>query len=253
MYTFRCLKNLTFSAMKYLFTLAVCTGIIWISSKIVGCSYTKGVFKPGIITVPGYHVRDHRVYYYGGLMNASVKELANVDAATFKIIRLDSDTPGLVSSSSYARDHKQVYYQGHVITGADPESFTINGSRHPRDKHHVYDRWRPFSDDPEHYRHLKDDLYIDSNHIYWGTVVLSDEPQQLRFTMTTDSSSLTYYADSKGVFASNGMRMPGVDPLTFEPLKGLYSADAKHVYVFDVLELKIVPEADPATPHFSQF
>ncbi|MCF0053556.1 DKNYY domain-containing protein [Dyadobacter sp. LJ53] len=77
--------------------------------------------------------------------------------------------------------------------------------------------------------------------------MISDEPQNLKFTVRADSNSMTYLADSKGVFASNGMRMEGVDASTFKPLPGLYCADQNHVYVFDNLVLKTIEGADPAS------
>ena len=232
--------------MKFFFSLVFAFCIIWFFSKFIGCSFKKGVFNPGMITPMGYHVRDHRVYYYGGLMNAYTVELEGVDAASFEKVVQKAASPETVLSSSYARDKRQVYYNGKVLPGADPATFEVTGFARSKDKNHVYDYLRAFSDDPEHYRHFKDELYIDQDHIYWGTVVLSDEPQNLRFTVSADTSSLTYYADSKGVFASNGMRMPDVDVETFKPLPGMYCADKNHVYQFDYLELKIVKGADPA-------
>ncbi|MCF0053557.1 hypothetical protein LXM25_26025 [Dyadobacter sp. LJ53] len=55
--------------MKYIFVTLLLIIIIWVCSKFVGCSFKKGVFKPGLMTPTGYHVRDHRIYYYGGLQN----------------------------------------------------------------------------------------------------------------------------------------------------------------------------------------
>jgi hypothetical protein len=233
--------------MKYILGTLFLLFMVWISSKFVGCSFKKGVFNPGFLTPGGYHVRDHRVYYYGGLMNASITELAGVDASSFEVVRLDDDIPGAASRSDFARDKSHVYWRGLIIPGADPISIKALGAERSRDKNHMYEKLRAFSDDPAHYKHWIGDLYIDTNHIYWGTVILSDEPQNLRFKSAADSSSMTYFADSKGVFASNGMRLDSVDAATFKALPGLYSADEKHVYVFDVLELKIIEGADPAS------
>ncbi|SKB48155.1 DKNYY domain-containing protein [Dyadobacter psychrophilus] len=233
--------------MKYIFGILFLIIIVWICSKFVGCSFKKGVFKPGFLTPSGYHVRDHRVYYYGGLMNAYITELAGVDASAFEIVPLEKDILDQISQSDYARDKHHVYWRGLMITGADPASFKALGMERSRDKHHLYFKTGAFSDDPEHYRHLIGDLYIDTNYIYWETEIISNEPHNLKFKVAADSSSMTYLADSKGVFASNGMRMDSVDASTFKPLPGQYSADKNYVYVFDVYELKIVDGADPTT------
>ncbi|MCE7063933.1 DKNYY domain-containing protein [Dyadobacter sp. CY326] len=233
--------------MKYILWSILILTIIWICAKFVGCSFKKGVFKPGLLTTTGYHVRDHRVYYYGGLMNASIQELAEVDASTFEVVRLDDDIPGKVSRSDHARDKKHVYWRGLLIPGADPASFKAYNMERSRDKNYMYDKLRAFSDDPDNYKHLIGDLYTDTKHIYWSTVIISDEPDNLKFNVRADSNSMTYLADSKGVFASNGTRMKGVDAATFKPLPRLYSSDKNHVYVFDVLELKIIEGADPAS------
>nr|WP_310589646.1 DKNYY domain-containing protein [Dyadobacter sp. CY351] len=138
-----------YEEMRYLLGILVVICLVWVCSKCIGCSYKKGVFKPGALTPAGYHIRDHRVYYYGGLMNDSIKELVNVDAATFEIVRLDTDVPGYVSSSYYARDHKQVYYRGYTVPGADPGSFKATGQYSGEDKNHFYDQTRVLPNDPE--------------------------------------------------------------------------------------------------------
>lgn len=168
----------------------------------------------------GYHVRDGKVYYLNAFPGKAF-EIGGADAATFEAL-----------DSTYARDHSHVYINGALLPDADAASFEL--LRRPgfaKDRDHVYQRDRVFSDDPVHFELLDGELAKDSRVVFWSDgSVLSEDPAH--FAIISDAAHYLYTRDGRAVHV-NGNPIPDADPATFQVLQGAYARDNKRVFYFD--------------------
>ena len=135
----------------------------------------------------GYFVAKDAVYF-GGV------RLKTASAASFEKI---GDR-----YSDYARDARQVYFQGKVLAGADPASFApVQSSLFWQDKHHVYADGQALSEaDPATFNPLNTWYGRDNRHVYYGN-----------------------------------KRLQNANPATFQLLGDSLGKDDAHLYVFDKL------------------
>jgi DKNYY family len=167
----------------------------------------------------GYHVRGDKVYYLKAFPGKAF-EIAGADATSFEAL-----------DTTYARDKANVYVTGNRLPDADAPSFQlVNRPGFAKDRHHVYQLERPFSDDPAHFELLDGDLSKDSTAVYWSDGrVLSDDPAH--FAIISNNDHYLFTKDSRTVHV-NGNPIAGADPATFRVLQGAYARDDQRVFYF---------------------
>ena len=157
-------------------------------------------------------------------------------------------------SGYYAADKYRVYYQDHIVEGADPESFTEIEFEVGQDRHRVYKEWKAteikdfnqlsqigifYSDgihiytselelfeaaDPESFRQIDEsNWYTDKNHVWW------------RDKLVNEADKSTIHAIFMYSFYSGKKESNGAD--------FYYGKDKSHVFYRD----SIIQDADPAT------
>lgn len=166
----------------------------------------------------------------------------------------------------YTTDDKYVYYQGRVISGADPVTFSV-GLTGTKDKKHVYQNGIPFPEaDPVTFSYIteKDGVHTpyakDKNNVYFFSFDDSANALQPQIIPDADPSSFMLlsgfspyepmYAKDKNNIYSGAAIVPDVDPTTFVLISDLQgnsstirSKDRNHVYY----GASILPDADPET------
>ena len=73
------------------------------------------------------------------------------------------------SMNPYTADHHYVYYQGHIIHGADPYSYSIVDLEQSicKDAEAVYYKTIKLSDDPEHFEIIRGPYAKDRSKVYY--------------------------------------------------------------------------------------
>ncbi len=157
-------------------------------------------------------------------------------------------------SGYYAADKYRVYYQDHVVEGADPESFTEIDFEVGQDKHRVFYEWKATK--IKDFKQLSQIGYYftDGHHIYTHDLNEFEAVDPKTFRQIEGSN---WYADKDHVWWENKM-VKEADVLTIQPVysysfsygektRGFvdynYGKDKKHVFYQD----SIIPGADPAT------
>lgn len=132
----------------------------------------------------GYHVRGDKVYYLHSFPGDAF-EIEDADPDSFQAL-----------DQTYARDKSTVYVGGRPLPGADAATFELlDRPGFAKDAHHVYQRDRPFSDDPAHFELLDGDLSKDSTSVYWSDgEVLSDDPAH--FAIISNAAHYLFTKDS---------------------------------------------------------
>ena len=180
----------------------------------------------------GYHVRGEKVYYLAAFPGKAF-EIDGADPASFEAF-----------DTTYARDRSHVYFDGRPLVGADAASFELlDRPGFFKDRQHVYQLDRPFSDDPAHFELLDGDLSKDSTAVYWSDGrVLSDDPAH--FAIMSNQDHYLFTKDRETVHV-NGNPIAGADPATFRVLQGAYAQDGGRVFYF----ADEIVDADAASFH----
>ena len=178
----------------------------------------------------GYHVRDGKVYYLNAFPGKAF-EISTADAGTFSAF-----------DSTYGRDKSHVYLDGAQLPNADPSSFELLARPgFAKDRHHVYQRDRAISDDPDNFELLDGNLAKDGHAVYWlDGSVLSTDPGHFTVISTVDNYIFT--KDSHSVHV-NGNPIADANPAAFQILRGAYARDDQRVFYFD----RHVAEADSSS------
>ncbi|MDZ4236396.1 MAG: DKNYY domain-containing protein, partial [Dietzia sp.] len=178
----------------------------------------------------GYHIRDDTGYYLNPFPG-KVFELSGADPSSFEVF-----------DRTYARDDANVYINGHLLPGAQADSFELlKRPGFSRDGGRVYQHDRPISVDPDNFELLDSGLAKDSTTVYWSDgTVLSDDPQG--FEIISDVNHYLFAKDSRTVYV-NGNPIRGAAPATFRVLQGAYSRDDDRAFYFDGQ----IPDAELAT------
>jgi len=167
----------------------------------------------------GYHVRGDKVYYLVAFPGKA-SEIAGADGASFTAFH-----------TTYSKDSSNAYFDGRPITGADATTFDVlDRSGFAKDRSHVYQLDRAFSDDPAHFELLDGGLSKDSANVYWTDGgVLSDDP--VHFAIVSNNDHYLFTRDARTVQV-NGNPIPDADPATFRVLQGAYAQDTRRIFYF---------------------
>ena len=190
----------------------------------------------------------HNAYYMGK---------QPVPLADYESFHPIGDNSNLNCSGCYAADKYRVYFEDHIIEGADPESFTEVVGYIGQDKHRVYRKWKATdvkdykrlshigsfrSDglriytyelevfdaaDPCTFKHLGSQWYVDKDHVWWN-----EKPVKEADAPTLQLVHLYKYFDG-----------------TTLPAPSRYAKDIRHVFLDD----SIILDADPKSFEYIQF
>lgn len=176
------------------------------------------------------------------------------DYDSFHVIK-ETDSYGL--QGHYAADKYRVYYEDHIVEGADPETFTEIIDWVGQDKHRVYYQWK--ATDIKDYNQLSHigGFYSDGSHIYTSEFEVFEDADPLTFRHLDDS----WYVDKDHVWWNEkGMKeVKEADAATLQLVDGYayfngttfwtrYAKDKNHVYFDDA----VIPP-DPETFEIVQF
>jgi hypothetical protein len=192
--------------------------------------------KPGARHTHGYQTSGNKVFYHPGMGGGPAFEVVGADLRSFENSRK------AFADARYGRDKNQVYFNGRVVRGADPESFSRMQRGYIRDVRSVYYNGSFLSNDADHFQFIDEFVQKDRTHVYRGGWIISDDPENFEFIAKIDG--LSYYRDQKGVLA-NSTRLPGAHAATFTPLRHGYSRDARQVYKVDGMLAKVILGACP--------
>lgn len=148
------------------------------------------------------------------------------------------------------RDARHVYYNGYVVDGADPTSFTMINSRFGKDDRQVYRR--EFARTSWPFGHPDDVLVAldkaesgsfqafgefgawarDDSAVYlWGERKKKLDPATFEFLGETSTNS--WARDRNGLYRSNGsLKVAGVDGSAFVKLNAYWGTDGSAVFCF---------------------
>lgn len=126
-----------------------------------------------------------------------------------------------IKNNGYFKNDSAVFYDGHKISDADPESFAIipAGSFYAKDSNHVF--------------------Y--SGNIVKGADPSSFEPVKLLGVNSSENSIPVYWIDKSNIY-SNAKKIEGCDAESFQYLGGIYGKDKNHVYFGNNILSKANPE-----------
>ncbi len=178
-----------------------------------------GLLPPNsLVDHSGYYVRGNRVYYLNAFPGSAII-MNEADVQTFQIL-----------DEIFARDKSRVYFDGVPIPNADAPSFQLlTVSFFAKDKNHVYEADKIFSDDPAHFEFLNDrfNLSRDSQAVYWGKKIISTDPTH--FVIIAIDNNSIFTKDQKTV-QLNGNPIPDANPQTFKHLQDVYARDDQHIF-----------------------
>ena len=190
--------------------------------------------------------KDKNNAYY---MGKQPVPLADYDS--FHVIK-ETDSYGL--QGHYAADKYRVYYEDHIVEGADPETFTEIFDLVGQDKHRVYYQWK--ATDIKDYNQLSHigGFYSDGSHIYTSEFEVFEDAAPLTFRQLKGSS---WYVDKDHVWWNEkGMKeVKEADAATLQLVQVYnysdgttdtsesFAKDKSHVFYRG----SIIPGADPAT------
>ena len=131
------------------------------------------------------------------------------DYESFHLIGLKKDG---VLCGYYAADKYRVYYQNHIVEGADPASFVEIEFALGQDKHRVYKEWKATS--VKDYKQLSQIgcFFTDGKHLYTSDLEEFDGVDLNSFRRIDDSN---WYVDKNHVFFRDSI-IQGADPASFE-------------------------------------
>lgn len=175
--------------------------------------------------------------------------------------------------SAFARDKKNVYRRGRIISGADPDSFTITNVVYSKDKNNIFYGNSPIlGADVESFELVTNDEKFgtyakDNKHVYLSNKILGEannDFKPLGKNYSRLNNQIYYYTqqvlgadaetfvvpnvgfpkDKYHVFEEKDI-FPNADPETFKLLTMGYAIDKNHVYYVETK--KILTDADPET------
>jgi len=186
-----------------------------------------------------YAADKDRIYHYYQTRNHIVR---NADVSTFSVFSKNSE---------YAKDKKNVYYEGNSVKGADVNSFKIIGHFYGADKNSIYCMRKKTDFDiktfaltaSETYGTDKHGVYLLGNYNGKKSTALIKGADKDTFREIFIHQEINYAMDKNHVYKDSKV-IPGADPGTFKIYKNnfFYAKDRNHVYC----EGKILGKADPA-------
>ncbi|MDC0506120.1 DKNYY domain-containing protein [Candidatus Gracilibacteria bacterium] len=151
--------------------------------------------------------------YWYNIKSGTLEPILGIDNGSFEILEGHYNF-----QTSYAKDKYNVYYDGKVIDGADPQAFQIikygNITRYSKDRNSVYllnkkIEWA----DPKSFTVISSSYIKDQNNVYYGDLKI-EGADSMSF-----KSMGEYYGDGAkdnyGIYKS-GIKLPNIDPLTYD-------------------------------------
>jgi len=209
--------------------------------------YTIKPFTPtstDMAYISGYVINGTTVYY-GTLTSIPTTTIEGVDIASLGIVQNNYDGGNKHGGPTYryAKDKNHVYYQGNILSGADPETFrptefkrTSESWPYTKDKNHVYYENTGLTNaDPNTFETLSNSIGYsrDASHIYYTNreVMGAD---LATFTIIGDLKKNWYgyfpYGEDKNHIYYEDVIINGIDRESFKPLDAWYSKDKNGVY-----------------------
>lgn len=207
--------------------------------ELVLCS---GVDADTFSALSEEYSKDRNNVYYKWISpgNFWVVRIPDADASSFSVVDFN-----------IAKDANHVWYADEKILGADPESLALVGPKFVwKDKDRVFYQAIPIPNaDPKTFIHLGQGYYSDEDRVYWCTTILkgalskdfktfgelpfgSDGQKVWKASdslIEIDGGSFepfapNLYKDKNGVYLGKyGIKVPAIDPLTFQQLTGFGS------------------------------
>lgn len=164
----------------------------------------------------------HRITHEGNY--GKLTELPDADAETFEVLE----------QKEYAKDKKNVYREGKIIEGADPDSFEVLENDFARDKDQGYFQSKAIPNSiGKDFKVLRWRFSTDGSEVFWELKPLGvTDIENFRF-LNTDKSD-PWSTDGRHYF-SYGSKIPSTayeDITVFENSSG-YAKDKEHVYSYD--------------------
>lgn len=192
----------------------------------------------------GYDLSGEKIRFYYRWYRPSTDDIDRIveaaDKSSFTVIHhpfLNIGSCGQLVFN-YGRDSKHVYFQGRIIDGADPDTFSFFHRSYAKDKRSVYGPSRRISGRLEEFRVLVGSYATDGlNHFYEDEII--DDPD---FEILVGGYG---YARSSTRVFRYGKVLDGVDASSFEHMfpASRITRDKNHVYYED----KPIIGADPKT------
>lgn len=160
-------------------------------------SATFEMLKPEL---SGYARDKNHVYLNNGavLVNALPESFEIVDKGDY---------------ATYARDKQQVYFQGTVITNAQPDSFKVLGHGYASDKQHIFfNRWDYHTSKP------------------FSVVLNNAQPDSFVIINPDENSDVGIYARDKQQVYLDGVVLTDAQPDSFKIMNRNYAGDKQHIY-----------------------
>ena len=201
---------------------------------------------------------DEKTQWAKDKLNAYYMGKQPVSLADYNSFHQIGDINDLHCSGCYAADKYRVYFEDHVVEGADPETFTEVIWYVGQDKHRVYDKWK--ATDIKDYKQLSQigGFYSDGLHIYTKDFEVFEDADPLSFRQLEGS---TWYVDKDHVWWLE-KQVKEADAATIQlvhmykyfngstlPSPERYAKDKSHVFFDD----SIIPGADPESFEVIQF
>lgn len=131
----------------------------------------------------------------------------------------------------YAADRNHAYYDGNILSGADPATFRRIKGDYWRDKTRVYYYGKSVPGaEPDSFRHLGDDWWRDNRNIY-----VQDKPVNPKDSGTFQILNANWAKDSKWYYPVDvGHYAPikSLDYATFRILRDGWAVDCNRAYYF---------------------
>ena len=201
---------------------------------------------------------DEKTQWAKDKLNAYYMGKQPVSLADYNSFHQIGDINDLHCSGCYAADKYRVYFEDHVVEGADPETFTEVIWYVGQDKHRVYGKWK--ATDIKDYKQLSQigGFYSDGLHIYTKDFEVFEDADPLTFRQLEGS---TWYVDKDHVWWLE-KQVKEADAATIQlvhmykyfngttlPAPERYAKDKSHVFFDD----SIIPGADPESFEVIQF
>lgn len=158
--------------------------------------------------------------------------------STFQLLNPKREEDGLVyADSGFAKDEKQIYYNGVVLRGADIDSFQIIDYSYSKDKNNIYFLSDVLKDaDPETFQRISDTCYMkDKARVYYNYKVLEGADPET-FVVLNSGFEPTYSKDKNHVystyrlFSCETIIIEGADVESFEVSEAGLAKDKSYCY-----------------------
>lgn len=164
----------------------------------------------------------------------------NIDNSTQLLIEqgneVTDDEFTQYAASPYYRVKGTLHYQGKLVSGADPNSFVLLGSRayyFGKDQTTVYFSGKPIiGADLESFSVISSVHSKDKSHVYYQEKIINQASPNTSISLEgqkTHRKQLNYLLDENAVYYED-KKLPDSDPASFKIISPYYEKDKNHVY-----------------------